>query len=100
LNFAFEDKKCLRLYTKEIGVEKYPKGVVEAFFEAMFVIAGAKDIRDLYALKGFRVEKLKGSEWKRGERSLRLNDQYRLIFILERDEQGPHISIVSLTDYH
>lgn len=100
MNFAFEDKACFRLYTEEIGAKEYPKGVVDAFFEVMLIIDGAKDIRDLYALKGLRVEKLKGSEWKRGERSLRLNEQYRLIFILERDEHGPHILVVSLTDYH
>ena len=100
MDFAFEDKNCSRLYAKAIGVREYPKGVVEAFFQAISIIEAAKDIRDLYAFRAFRVKKLKGSKWKRGERSLRLNKQYRLIFILERGERGPYILVVGITDYH
>ncbi|UCJ10859.1 MAG: type II toxin-antitoxin system RelE/ParE family toxin [Phormidium sp. PBR-2020] len=51
----------------------------------------------LYALKGFQFEKLKG---RPGERSLRLNKQWRLIVAVERDEEGGYLLIIDIEDYH
>lgn len=96
----FEDDYCHDLYTKDKGAAKYPEGVVAAFFEVVVFIESAKDVRDLYAMKGFRVEKLRGKKWKRGERSLRLNDQFRLVFVNEKDSASPSILILGITDYH
>ncbi len=63
----------------------------------MSVIDAATDERDLYALKGFHFEKLKG----RGEdRSLRLNKQWRLIVSLEKDDDGSYLLIIDIEDYH
>jgi len=100
VRFEIEDDSCRRLYTKEKGAERYPAGVVDAFFEALEVIHAAADIRDLYRLKAFHVEKLKGKNWKRGEKSIRLNDQYRLVFRMEKDEKGTLLVVMKLVDYH
>lgn len=100
MRFEIEDDSCRQLYTEEKGAERYPAGVVDAFFEALAVIRAAVDIRDLYKLKAFRVEKLRGKKWKRRERSLRLNDQYRLVFRMERDEKGSFLVVMNVVDYH
>lgn len=100
MRFDIEDEACRELYTEEKGAAKYPSGVVDAFFEAMAFIEASNDVRDLYAMRGFRVEKLRGKQWKRGERSLRLNDQFRLILVQERDSRGPLLRILGITDYH
>ncbi|MEY3403765.1 MAG: hypothetical protein RLZZ86_3387 [Cyanobacteriota bacterium] len=67
--------------------------MVDDFFEVMAIIDAAVDERDLYAQKGLRFEKLQGKRGKEGQRSLRLNAQWRL-------EQGNYLTIIDIEDYH
>lgn len=99
LRFQFKKKKLEALYTEEKDAHKYP-GVVDDFFEVMAIIDAAVDERDLYAQKGLRFEKLKGKRGKEGQRSLRLNDQWRLILTVDEDEQGNYLTIIDIEDYH
>ena len=98
MRFYFADRKLKRLYTEEKGAHKYPEAVVDAFFDVMAVIAAAEDERDLYALKSLHYEKLKGQ--RSHQRSLRLNNQFRLVVEREEDEEGKVFWIVSIEDYH
>jgi proteic killer suppression protein len=66
----------------------------------MSIIAAALDERDLYAFKGLQFEKLEGERGRKGERSLRLNGQWRLIISIEHDENGKLILIINIEDYH
>lgn len=97
MRFRFANRKLDRLYTEEKDAHKYP-GVVDAFFEVMWIIEAAEDERDLYAFKSLHYEKLSGD--RKGQRSLRLNKQYRLIAVLEEDEQGKCLVIHEIEDYH
>ncbi|WP_199326278.1 type II toxin-antitoxin system RelE/ParE family toxin [Dendronalium sp. ChiSLP03b] len=99
LRFQFKKKKLEALYTEEKDAHKYP-GVVDDFFEVMAIIDAAVDERDLYAQKGLRFEKLKGKRGKKGQRSLRLNDQWRLIVTVDEDDQGNYLTIIDIEDYH
>jgi proteic killer suppression protein len=98
LRFRFKTKKLETLYTEEKGAQKYPPGVVDAFFEVMTIIDSAADSRDLYALKSLRYEKLSGR--RKGQHSIRLNRQFRLILDIERDDQGNYLLISAIEDYH
>jgi proteic killer suppression protein len=100
VRFIFDDKKLRALYEKLEGAAKYPPAVVDAFFEVMSVIAAAANENDLRQLKSLRFEKLKGKRGHLDERSLRLNDQHRLIVRIERDDQGRFLLIISIEDYH
>ena len=93
----FKKKKIEALYTEAKNTHKYPDAVVDGFFDAMSAIDAAKDERDLYALKGFHFEKLKG---RSEERSLRLNRQWRLVLSVEQDEQGTYLLVIDIEDYH
>ncbi|MGH7213751.1 MAG: type II toxin-antitoxin system RelE/ParE family toxin, partial [Tepidisphaeraceae bacterium] len=73
-------------------------GTVKAFLEVMAAIDAAVDERDIRALKGLRYEALKGD--RSGQRSLRLNRQFRLIVTPIRDERGGLMLIVEIVDYH
>ena len=99
MRFKFKKKKIEELYTQEKNAHKYPN-VIDDFFEAMSAIDAAKDERDLYSLKGFHFEKLKGQRGKKGERSLRLNRQWRLIVSIVKDEDGNFLLIIDIEDYH
>ena len=98
MRFRFQTRKLRRLYEEEYGARKYPEQVVDAFFDVLAVIDSALDERDLYALKSLHYEKLKGA--RRGQRSLRLNEQFRLIVEWGEDEAGKHLVIVAIEDYH
>ncbi len=99
MRFEFKKNKIKLLYTEEKNAHKYP-GVVDDFFEVMAIIAAAESEQDLYANKGLRFEKLSGKRGKKNQRSLRLNKQWRLIVVLEKDESGKYILIVDIEDYH
>lgn len=49
-------------------------------------------------MKSLHYEKLKGD--RDGQRSMRLNDQWRLILRLQEDDAGKLVVIVSIADYH
>ncbi len=99
MRFEFKSNKLRYLYTDEKNAHKYP-GVVDDFFDVMAVIDSAIDERDLYALKGLRFEKLSGKRGTQGQRSLRLNAQWRLIVSIEKDNQGNYLLIIDIEDYH
>ena len=98
MRFEFSNKKLEALYTEEKGAKKYPPEVVDGFFEVVGIVNAANDERDIYAMHSLHYEKLRGD--RSGERSLRINKQYRLIVTREEDEQGLYLIIHKIEDYH
>ena len=98
MRFVFGNKKLEALYVEEKGAKKYSTAVVDGFFEVVEIIRAAKDERDIRVFQSLRYEKLKGD--RRGQWSLRINDQFRLIVTREKDEQGIYLVIHSIEDYH
>ena len=54
----------------------------------------AIELNDLRFLPGNRLEALRGN--RRGQHSIRINDQYRICFVWERGQPAA----VAITDYH
>jgi proteic killer suppression protein len=100
VRFIFKKVKIEKLYTEEKNAHKYPNEVVDAFFDVMATIDAAASEQDLYAFKGLRFEKLLGRRGKQNQRSLRLNQQWRLIVVIEEDNNGNYLLIVDIEDYH
>jgi toxin HigB-1 len=75
-----------------------PPGVVKAFRMRMQFIRAAANENDLRGMKSYRFEKLKGD--RQGQYSIRLNNQFRLIFEIEKTEGGNRVAICDITDYH
>ena len=98
MRLYFADNKLKRLFTEEKDAHKYPEAVVDAFFDVIAIIAGAHDERDLRALKSLRYEKLKGK--RSHQRSVRLNDQFRLVVEREEDQEGKFFWIIAIEDDH
>ena len=78
-----------------------PKGwscdVIKAYRKRIQLIVAAHDERDLYAMRGLRLEQLKGD--RNGQCSIRLTDQFRLILTLKT--QGDRVAILlEIVDYH
>lgn len=97
MRFYFASEDLVELY--ETGESaRFALTVINAFFRVMALIAQARDERDIRAVKGRRLERLRGN--REGQYSLRLTDQYRLIFTGEQDEAGRYLSIIEIVDYH
>jgi toxin HigB-1 len=77
----------------------HAQAIVKAFRKVMQVIRAATDERTFYALRSLHFEKLKGN--REGERSMRLNDQWRLILRIKEEKDSPKVVVVlSIEDYH
>lgn len=72
--------------------------IVRRFRKTMQLIRAAPDERTFYQMKSLHYEKLKGR--RSHQRSIRLNDQWRLILKIEHQEDGKLVIIVTIEDYH
>jgi proteic killer suppression protein len=57
----------------------------------------ARELRDLAAFPGNRLEALAGD--RRGQHSIRVNNQYRICFVWH-DGDADDVEIVEIVDYH
>src|SRR5437588_12518866 len=98
MDLDFGDDALKRLYTEPVFDMGLPSGVVKAYRRKVFFIAEATDERDLRAWKALHLAKLKGDRQR--QYSIRLNDQYRLIFELVGEGRSKRLRIVGVEDYH
>lgn len=89
---SFRDKEAEQLWEGKF-VKKF-SGIAKQALDRLVRLNAAKSLGDLGALRGNRLEALKGD--RQGEYSIRVNDQYRICFGWEH----PHSVEVELTDYH
>jgi len=75
-------------------VLKYPKRIIPGALRKLDMINSAKELGDLRAPPGNRLEALKGD--LAGFHSIRINDQWRVIFRWENREARE----VRIIDYH
>ena len=97
MEFRFKSKKLKSLYYERKGEEDYGPQVVRAFFKVMSIIDSATDERDIRAFKSLRYEALKGD--RSHQYSLRLNNQWRLIFEI-RKKGNKYILIIEVSDHY
>jgi toxin HigB-1 len=95
VEFARDD--LVRLEVDPSFTAGLPPDVVKAYRKRMQMIRAALDERDFYALKSLHFEKLSGN--RAGDRSMRLNGQYRLILQLT-DKSAKTVKILGVEDYH
>lgn len=84
--------------TDEAGATRLPVPVIKSARRKLMVLRAATDDRSLRNWKSLRYEKLKGN--REGQRSIRINDQYRMVFRLDEETDPPTITILTIEDYH
>jgi|SRR5579859_3267330 len=92
------DRKLERVEFEPSFRAGFGPDLVKAFRKRMQFIRDAANENDFYALKSLHYERLKGN--RSHQRSMRLNDQFRLILELENDPAGRVVVVVSVEDYH
>jgi proteic killer suppression protein len=99
MHIDFEDDELRRLYEDpDFRVARFHPGLIKAYRRKMQVIVGAESELDLRAMKSLHFQKLQGD--RKGQQSIKLNDQWRLIFRVETREDGKVVLIIEIVDYH
>lgn len=89
---SFKDKRAERLFNDEPVIEL--ANIENQARTRLIRLHGATSLNDLRAFRGNRLEAL--SRDRKGQFSIRINDQYRICFRWEA--KGP--TDVEITDYH
>ena len=90
---SFADKETERFYITGKS-RRFPASLFKAAVRKLDYLNRAKDLQDLQAPPGNRLEALKGGD--KGKHSIRINDQYRIVFTFHAGDAAD----VEITDYH
>jgi toxin HigB-1 len=97
MDIEFREKSLSLIETDRAAETKLPASVNNSFRDKMVVLRAVPDERTLRNWKSLHYEKLKGQE---GERSIRLNKQWRVVFLIETGCKPNKIKILRVEDYH
>ena len=98
MDLVFADETLALIETERAGETRLPVAVIKSARRKLTVLRAAPDDRSLRNWKSLHYEKLKGK--REGERSIRLNDKYRIVFSLGEVADPHTITILSIEDYH
>lgn len=95
----YEDEE-LRKLAEDAGysTKQFDPILVTSYRKKIGLIRAAVDERDLRAYKALRLEKLVGN--RKGQSSIRLNQQYRLILKFKTGDSGKVTVVIEIVDYH
>ena len=89
---SFSDKKTEKFFSGE-RIKTF-SGFKKAAERKLVMLDSAEELDDLLVPPANKLEKLSGN--RKGQYSIRINDQWRICFVWRND--GPHD--VEITDYH
>jgi toxin HigB-1 len=98
VNIGFKDAKLQRSFVDGKDHARLGINVFRAFVQKVQILADVESEADLYAIKSLHFEKLSGD--RQGQRSIRLNKQFRLVFTIHRTDDGSLAWIIEVIDYH
>lgn len=90
---SFADKSTEYLFNRRF-VKRFPNQIHKIAYRKLLIIDGAEKLDDLKVPPGNRLEKLSGDLY--GKYSIRINDQWRIIFSW-KDNNAYEVEII---DYH
>jgi len=98
MRIVFANDDLALVETDEAGLTRLPVAVIKSARRKLTVLRASIDDRSLRNWKSLHYEKLKGD--REGKRSIRLNDQYRIVFELDEETDPQTITILAIEDYH
>jgi len=97
MRIEFRDKRLALIRTDRAHELGLPIGVIKSCREKLNFLEQAPDERTLRNWKSLNYKKREGDS---NERQVRINDQYRIVFLLSNDTQPPTITILEIGDTH
>jgi len=98
MEVVYEDERLSRVETDQAAETKLPISVIMSCRRKLVVIRAAPDERTLRNWKSLHFEKLKTD--RQGQYSIRLNDQWRLVFRLDDSVKPLKFIVLEIADYH
>lgn len=98
MRIEFRDRSLALIQTNRAAETRLPIAIIKSCRDKLVVLAAAPDERTLRNWRSLHYEKLKGD--REGQRSIRLNDQWRLVFELDDTQTPPTIVVLAVEDYH
>ena len=98
MDVVFADPDLALIETEDAGKTHLPVPVIKSARRKLTVLRAAIDDRSLRNWKSLHYEKLKGD--RAGLRSVRLNDQFRMVFTLDETTTPQTVTITAIEDYH
>lgn len=98
MNVEFADKSLAQIETENAAQTGLPIAVIRSARKKIVILRAATDDRTLRNWKSLHYEKLKGD--REGQRSIRVNDKYRIVFTLDDDASPQKATILAIEDYH
>lgn len=101
MEIEFKDKRLEKVENgsaADIASSGVPLEVVDRLRSRLNLLRSIPDERTLYNWKSFHYEKLKGD--RSDQRSIRLNEKWRLIFRIDENRSPKTIVILKVEDYH
>ncbi|MBF0372024.1 MAG: type II toxin-antitoxin system RelE/ParE family toxin [Alphaproteobacteria bacterium] len=98
MKVEFADDDLARICTDQAHRLGLPVAVIKAARLKLLQIEAAKDERDLRNLRGLHYKKLQGD--REGQKSIRVNDQYRIVFTISENQHAPVVTIIEIGDTH
>ena len=90
---SFADRETEKVYNQTFS-KKLPQNIQSVALRELIMIDNAGCLEDLCVPPANRLEKLDGD--RKGQYSIRINDQYRICFTVE----GNNFFNVEIVDYH
>jgi len=98
MNVIFINKQFNKIETEHAIDLKLPLNIINTLRKKLVMLRAAPDERTLRNWKSLHYEKMKGD--KQDQRSIKLNDQWRMIFTLNNNTDPPTITVIGIDDYH
>jgi toxin HigB-1 len=98
MKVEIRDRRLALIRTDEAHKTGLPFAVIKSAREKLVVLEAAPNELTLRNWKSLHYEKLDGD--RKGQRSIRLNKQFRMVFELDESCEPPTLIIVEVGDYH
>lgn len=90
---SFSDKNTEQLFNRLI-VRRFPSAILKIAYRKLLILDAAESLNDLRIPPGNKLEKLSGD--LAGKYSIRINNQWRIVFKWEKNNAYE----VEIIDYH
>jgi proteic killer suppression protein len=98
MNIEFRNPQLEQLETDPSFTNGRSAEIVRAYRKLMNLIRTAESSKDLREFKSRHFERLKGK--RKHQRSLKINNQYRLVVEMENSEGKEVMAVIAIEDYH
>ncbi len=101
MEIEFKDKRLAKVENgnaADLAASGAPLEVVDRLRSRLELLRAAPDERTIRNWKSLHYEKLKGD--RDGQRSIRLNKKWRLVFVIDENRNHKTIVILKVEDYH